>query len=125
MRVEEKIQIELFSYLSLVYPDVIAISESSGIRVSKGLAMKLKRLRSKHTHCDIYVLQPSKGYHGLVIELKAKNIYKKNGELLKDEHLYDQQKTIDALNKLGYYATFAVGFSQAKDVIDDYLNGNI
>lgn len=125
MRVEEKIQIELFSYLSLVYPDVIAISESSGIRVSKGLAMKLKRLRSKGTHLDIYCLKPVGKYHGLVIELKAKNIYKKNGELLKDEHLYDQQKTIDALNKLGYYAAFAVGFQEAKNLIDDYLNGNL
>lgn len=124
MRVEEKIQIEIFSYLSSVYPNVMAISEPSGIRVSMGLATKLKKLRSKHTHADIYVLFPSKGYHGLVIELKAKNTYKKNGELLKNEHLEDQQKTIDALNKLGYYATFAVGFTECKNIIDDYLNGN-
>jgi hypothetical protein len=125
MRVEEGIQIQLFKYLDLQYPEVIAISEPSGLRVSQGLAMKLKRLRSRGTHLDIYVLHPVGNWHGLVIELKAKNIYKKDGTLYKDEHLEDQQKTIDALNKLGYYATFAVGFDQAKSIVDNYLNGNI
>jgi hypothetical protein len=125
MRVEEKIQIDLFSYLALQYPHVMAISEASGVRVSKGLAVKLKKMRSRHTHADIYVLCPKGKWHGLVIELKAKNIYKKDGTLYKDEHLEDQQKTIDALNKLGYYATFAVGFDQAKSIVDNYLNGNI
>lgn len=124
MRVEEKIQMEIFSYLSLVYPNVMAISEPSGLRVSMGLALKLKKLRSRHVHADIYLLHPVGKYHGCVIELKAKSIYKKNGELLKNEHLEDQQKTIDALNKLGYYATFAVGFTECKNIIDDYLNGN-
>lgn len=124
MRVEEKIQIALFDWLALQHPDVIAISEPSGVRVSMGLARKLKRLRSNHTHADIYVLVPRGKYHGLVIELKAKNIYKKNGELLKNDHLEDQQRTIDALNKLGYYATFAVGFEEAKNIITNYLNGN-
>jgi hypothetical protein len=124
MRLEEQIQFEIFKYLSLQYPNVMAISESSGLRVSMGLARKLKRLRSNHVHCDIYVLCPKGDKHGLVIELKAKNIYKKDGTLLKDEHLADQQRTIDALNKLGYHATFAVGFSEAKKIIDEYLNGN-
>lgn len=125
MRVEEKIQMDIFSWLTDKYPDVLAISESSGVRVSKGLAMKLKRMRSKHTHCDIYVLRPSNGFHGLVIELKAKNIYKKDGTLFKDEHLEDQQRTIDKLNKEGYYATFAVGYAEAKTIIDDYLNNRL
>lgn len=124
MRVEEKIQIQLFNWLTAQHPNVMAISEPSGLRVSMGLARKLKRLRSSHTHADIYLLHPSGGYHGLVIELKAKNIYKKNGELLKNEHLEDQQRTIDALNKLGYYATFAVGFDESVRIINEYLNGN-
>lgn len=125
MRVEEKIQIDIFSYLAAKYPNVLAISEPSGVRVSMGLATKLKKLRSKHTHCDIYVLKPSGKYHGLVIELKAKNIYKKDGTLYKDEHLEDQQRTIDTLNKEGYYATFAVGYSESIKIIEDYLNNKL
>lgn len=124
MRPEERTQIELFKYLSLQYPHVMAISEPSGLRVSMGLAGKLKRMRSNHTHCDVYILYPSKGYHGMVMELKAKNIYKKNGELLKDEHLHQQQKTIDDLNRLGYKALFACSLDEAIKNIDEYLNDN-
>ena len=125
MRLEEEIQFQLFTYLANQYPNVIAISEPSGLRVSMGLARKLKKLRSKHTQLDIFIMEPRNGFHALVIELKAKNIYKKDGTLLKNEHLEDQQRTIDALNKRGYYATFSVGFSETKKLIDDYLNGNI
>lgn len=125
MRVEEKIQIDIFSYLAAKYPNVLAISEPSGVRVSMGLATKLKRMRSPHTHCDIYILSPRGRFHGMVIELKAKNIYKKNGELLKSDHLEDQQKTIDKLNSLGYYATFAIGYDDAISKIEDYLNNRL
>jgi hypothetical protein len=121
MKVEEQIQKQIFQYLELQYPDVIAISEPSGLRVSMGLAKKLKSLRTSDTHADIYILEPNKWYHGLIIELKAKNIYKKDGTLLKDEHLQDQQKMIDRLIKKGYKAKFAVGFDEAKKIIDEYL----
>lgn len=125
MRLEEQIQIKLFDWLATKYPDVLAISEPSGVRVSMGLATKLKKMRSKHTHLDFYLLKPVGPYHGLAIELKAKNIYKKNGELLKNDHLEDQQRTIDQLNKEGYFATFAIGFSEAQTIIDDYLNNRL
>lgn len=121
MKVEEQIQKQIFQYLELQYPDVIAISEPSGLRVSMGLAMKLKSLRTSGTHLDVYLLEPNKWYHGLIIELKAKNIYKKDGTLLKDPHLQDQQRMIDRLVKKGYKAKFAVGFDEAKKIIDEYL----
>ena len=122
MRPEEKIQCEFFKYLRLQYPNVVAISEASGLRVSTGMAMKLKRMRSDHTQLDVIILEPRGKYHGLVIELKAKNIFKKNGELLKDQHLHDQQKTIDLLNSKGYYATFACSLDEAIEVLDRYMN---
>lgn len=125
MRVEEKIQIELFSWLSDKYPHVLAISEPSGVRVSMGLATKLKKMRSKHTHLDVYCLEPVGDYCGLAVELKAKNIYKKDGSLYKDEHLEDQQNTINLLREKGYYATFAVGFNEARTIIEDYLNNRL
>lgn len=121
MRLEESIQIELFRYLAHQYPRVIAISEPSGLRVSKGLAVKLKKMRSNHTQLDIVILEPSGPYHGLILELKAKNIYKKDGTLLKNDHLYDQQTTIDLLNKKGYCAKFVVGLDDAIKAVDEYL----
>jgi hypothetical protein len=124
VRVEEKTQMAIFDWLKLQHPDVIACSESSGIRCSMGMARKLKKMRSNHTHLDIIVFEKRGPYGALLIELKAKNIYKKSGELLKNEHLEDQQKTINLLNAKGYKACFAVGFDEAIRAITDYLNAN-
>lgn len=109
----------------MAYPKVVFLSEPSGLRVSMGLATKLKKMRSNDTHLDLYILEPKGKYHGLILELKAVEIHqKKNPELfLKNEHVNDQKKTIEKLNKKGYYAAFAVKFDQAKKLIDDYLNG--
>jgi hypothetical protein len=123
-RPEEKMHFQICDYLKIQYPKIFFISESSGLRVSPGLASKLKKTRSNHTHLDLYVLEPKGQYHALILELKAKNIYKKDGALFKDDHLADQQRTIDALNKKGYKSMFAVTFVEAKKIIDAYLNGN-
>lgn len=126
MRPEEKLHFQISDYLKIQYPKVFFISESSGLRVSQGLAAKLKRVRSNHVHLDLYILEPKGGYHGLILELKAKDIYKKTAplELLKDDHVADQAETIKKLNKKGYKAAFAVRFDQAKKLIDDYLNAD-
>ena len=127
MKQEEKLHGSICDYLKIQYPKVFFISEQSGLRVSIGLRAKLKRTRSNHTHLDLYILHPSKdeSKHGLVLELKAKPVKKKNGELFKSEHLAEQQDTINKLNKLGYVASFATSFQEAKTLIDNYLNGKI
>lgn len=124
---EEKLHFAIADYLKLAYPKIVFISEPSGVRVSIGLATKLKRMRSADTHLDIYILEPKGKYHGLFLELKAEDIYqKRNPELFKkNEHINDQKRTIDKLNKKGYYATFAIKFDSAKKIIDDYLHGKI
>lgn len=123
MRPEETLHFQICDYLRIAYPKVMFISESSGVRVSAGMAKKLKRTRSNHTHADLYLLEPRGKYHGLILELKAKTIYKKDGTLLKNDHVRDQQHTIDELNKKGFKACFAIGFNETKKIIDDYLNG--
>lgn len=120
---EEKLHFAVADYIKLAYPKVFFISESSGVRTSIGLATKLKRTRSSHVHLDLYLLHPKNGKAGLILELKAKPVKKKNGELFKSDHLADQQDTINKLNKLGYVASFATSFKEAKDLIDNYLNG--
>lgn len=126
-RPEEALHFQICDYLRLAYPKVMFISESSGLRVSQGLAAKLKRVRSNHVHLDLYILKPMGEYHGLILELKAKRIHRKDDQtkLLKDDHLADQQQTIDRFNKLGYMASFAVNFAETKKIIDNYLNGNL
>lgn len=62
--------------------------------------------------------------YGIFIELKkdGARLKKKNGEWA-TEHIAEQAKVIEDLRKLGYCAEFAVGFDQAKKIIDEYLGG--
>lgn len=122
-RPEEKLHFEIANYLKIQYPKIFFISESSGLRVSPGLAAKLKKTRSNHTHLDLYVLEPMGKYCGLILELKAKDIYKKKEPLvlLKNEHVAEQKETIEKLSTKGYKASFAVSFAEAKKLIDNYL----
>ena len=103
------------------YPKVIFRSDLGGIKLSKGMAIKYSRIQHSKGFPDLFVYYPSKGYAGLAIELKAKNIYKKNGELLSSEHLQAQKSVLDYLSSNKYLAKFAVGFDQAKLIIDTYL----
>ena len=120
-RKEEKLHIAVCDYLKLQYPNIIFLSEASGVRVSMGLASKLKKMRSAHTHLDLYVLEPKGRYCGLILELKVESVYKKDGGLYSNQHLRDQRDTIEKLNKKGYKADFACSFDEAKKMIDSYL----
>lgn len=62
-------------------------------------------------------------YAGLMIELKRENtrLKKKNGEWASD-HIAEQAKMLARLTEKGYRAEFAVGFDEAKRIIDEYLD---
>lgn len=72
----------------------------------------------KFTHTYTLVLP------GLFIELKREGtrLKKKNGDWASD-HIAEQAETLEMLRKRGYCAEFAVGFDEAKRIIDDYLGG--
>lgn len=59
---------------------------------------------------------------GLFLELKREGtrLKKKNGEWA-TEHIAEQAKVLDDLRERGYCAEFAVGFDEAKRIIDEYL----
>ena len=76
---------------------------------------------------DILILKPNKKYHGLIIELKADGItvFKKNGELRKNKTLKNQYDFICKCRKDGYYACFAIGSTEAINIINKYLNNKL
>lgn len=122
---EKVIHQQVCDYLKLQYPNVIFTSDASGMRVSIGLRVELKRKRcNKYVILDIIILHPAKGYHGLVIEVKRdlSEVFKKGGVMKQTEHLIEQKKSIDRLNELGYLAAFGCGFEHCKRIIDNYLN---
>tara|TARA_Y100001937_G_scaffold23697_1_gene33781 strand:+ start:6945 stop:7301 length:357 start_codon:yes stop_codon:yes gene_type:complete len=116
------LQCAVCKYLQYQYPNILFRSDLGGIWLTKGLAKKAKRIQHSKGFPDLFIYYPSNGYHGLAIELKARNIFKKDGTLLKSQHTAQQQKIIDLLNANNYYATFAVGYNDAKNIIDNYVN---
>ena len=106
------------------------MSDASGLRVNMGLRSLIKQTRSRHAALDLVILHPkyrfdgnrkSILYCGLIIELKKESPFKKDGSLKSDEHLQEQQKTIDELNRIGYYAGFVWDLSTGIELINTYL----
>jgi hypothetical protein len=123
-KTEENLQIAISNYLKLQYANVYFTSESSGLRVSIGTAVKMKKQRSKHKQLDLIILEPRGYYHGLIIELKKdeSEVYKKNGEVKTSEHVKEQFESINLLNEKGYFSTFGFGFEDCKEIIDYYMS---
>jgi hypothetical protein len=122
MKNEESLQIAVSSYLKLQYPDVIFTSESSGIRLTMGQAVKAKKMRSNCKLPDMIVLEPRGIFKGMCLELKKEGtvVFKKDGTPRAGD-ITEQYDTLVRLSQRGYYAKFAIGFDDAKAHIDNYF----
>ena len=121
---EKQIHLQVCRYLDLQYPKVIYTSDSSGVRVSIGMAKALKAIRCKgYKIPDLIIMHPNKLYHGLIIEIKKdlSKILTKSGTFRNDQHVQDQLKSLEELKRLGYAAIFGCGFDHCKSVIDEYF----
>ena len=137
---ELDIQIQVADYLRLRYPNVLFHSDyGSGLKLTPGQAVKQKRLQGgRRSWPDLFIAEPKvktvdrstntqRFYSGLFIELKRPDvkIYKKNGDLVANNHIREQNELLNSLKTKGYYANFACGFDQAKEFIDEYLGGPV
>lgn len=127
---ESELQVSVARYIRLRYPEVLFHSDfGSGIKLTKGQAIKQKRQNGgRRGWPDMFVAEPREikrvMYYGLFIELKkgGTRLRKKDGSPA-SEHIAEQGRTLTALWKKGYQAVFAVGFDEAKKIIDWYLGG--
>ena len=125
-------------YLQMQYPDVLyRFDLAADLKLTVGQAAKHKRLHPKRGWPDLFIAEPKVGkdregrvigmdYYGLFLELKREGttIYKKSdGQLVKDKHIREQAEVLSDLSKRGYMAEFAIGFDEAKRIIDEYLGG--
>jgi len=110
-------------YLRLQYPHVLYHYDPTGLDLSKTQSGMLKAIQGGKGFPDLMIYKPNGRYHGLFIELKKEgtNIYKKSGAPA-TPHIAEQVECLMDLRSHGYKALFAVGFEQAKQIIDDYLN---
>ena len=122
MGAEENLQIAVCNYLRAQYPKVLFNSDLSGIKLTMGQAVKAKKLRSSKGFPDLVIYEPRGNYHALFLELKreGEKILSKKGDL-KTDHLKEQDEVISKLCVKGYLACFAIGFDEAKRIIDMYL----
>jgi hypothetical protein len=120
---EYELQKQLCTYLQIQYPKVLFLSDTiASVKLRIPQQVRNKKIQKDGFKCpDLLILEPRKGYAGLFIELKTKSPFKKNGELLKNEHLQAQHKSLTDLEKKGYKASFCWGFEQTKLLIDNYL----
>jgi hypothetical protein len=141
---ESNLHYQVAQYLKLAYPRLIFRTDfSAGAKMTMGQAVRHKSLQSGRAYPDIFIARPKKfkngeWYHGLFIELKrdgTKLKRDKNGtKILQgdtkvrlvfdwfDKHIEEQADVLYALEQEGYKAVFAVGFEEAKRIIDHYLN---
>lgn len=137
---EENLHQQAADHLRLKYPNTLYRTDfAAGIKMTIGQAAKHKRLQACRAWPDIFLAEPrtfqtynkefpgldTHHYCGLFIELKKEGttIYKKNGELVANEHIREQAAILEQLRKAGYYAEFAIGLDQARALIDCYLKG--
>ena len=118
---EEKLHKSICDYIKLQFPKVLFSTDTSGIKLTIGQAVKVKKLRSSNSFPDISIYQPNCNYYGLFLEVKKETPYKKCGELKKVDHLQNQDKMHKELRRRGYSAIFVWSFEQAKDVVDKYM----
>jgi len=75
----------------------------------------------------MFIPYPSRGYHGIFLELKRDNVSiyvtrgNRKGQLVADEQIQIEAAFLKRMNDLGYFARFAVGYNVAKKIIDWYM----
>jgi len=121
---EKEIHTAVCKYLDAQYPDVIYLSDASGMRVTIGLQIEMKRKRCKSYKIpDLIILHPNKTYKGLVIEIKTdlSKVVTKSGDIRKNIHVNEQLRTLERLQQLGYAGVFGCGFDHIKKLLDEYF----
>ncbi|MEI6851195.1 MAG: hypothetical protein WCL06_00070 [Bacteroidota bacterium] len=121
---EERLCIEVSDWINLQYPNLIYHFDfGSGLRMTKKQAGKQKRLNKVRGYPDLQINFPTRHYCGLFIEIKVNRVWKKDGTLIKDDHVAEQERLLVRLEKLGYCAMFGCGFEEIKDIVHKYMLG--
>lgn len=122
------IQRRIATYLRKEYPGVDFHSDyAAGMLLSPAQAMTRRALESGRGWPDMFIAYPSRGYHGLYLELKREgvSIYvsrgPNKGKLVSNEQIQIEAAVLTRLSKLGYCARFAIGYEHAIKLIDWYF----
>ena len=116
---EDEEQIWLFLWAKInsgKWPELALMHHipNGGMR-SKSEAARFKAMGVKRGVSDVFLPVSKGGYHGLYIELKAKD-----GRLEKE-----QKEWIAAVREQGYYAAVCYGGFEAANLVEAYMKGEV
>lgn len=128
-KTEEGIQKRVCTYLRTEYPFIRFHSDyAAGLHLTESQARINKSLQSGRGWSDLFIPFPSRGYHGLFLELKkdGTSIYvtrgPRKGKLVQNEQIIIEADFLRDMNKHGYFARFAIGYDHAVKLIDWYMD---
>jgi hypothetical protein len=127
---EAQLHKQVAAYIKMQYPGVMFNSDMAGVKLTMRQAVRAAELRSNKGQPDMVIYVPKyqdvqeKFSGALFIELKRKGtkIRKRDGSLVSDKHIQEQEEVMKHLRSMGYVAEFACGFEEAKSIIDKYLD---
>ena len=129
---EDKIYPALIQYAKKHYPKVeVFANVIKDIRLKDMKFNQYQMMQMKATEKgvvdgmpDMLINYPSRGFNLLRIESKkaGETVFKRNGELVKDEHIYNQACYLSRLTRIGNLAVFCVGLENHIKLLDWYMN---
>ncbi len=121
---EANLSIKVSRFMQYQYPRVIFRFDIADLKLTKPQAVRMKALQGgRRGFPDLFIAKPMKGYHGMYIELKNgySDVFKKNGDLRKSDHLENQNDTHIELKEAGYHVVWGLGFDDTINKIKEYL----
>lgn len=121
---ERVIQQALTRWLRQEYPNIDFFNDwASGAYLTQGQNQARLAIASTNGWVDLFIAEPSRGYHGLFIELKREGVrpYLKNGQLSANPQIRIEHEFLMRQHQKGYCARFASGLEAAQQLIDWYF----
>jgi hypothetical protein len=109
---EYTIQKSICELLDLKAPWLLYCASAGGVRTSIAEARRMKATGYKRGFPDLFFYEPREGFMGLAIELK-----RDKGRATPDQKLWKEE-----LQRRGYKAVIARGYSACMDAIKDYFS---
>ena len=128
---EEQIHRQCVRWLKAQYPKVMFITDMSGVPMHPVTAAKMSALRSCNGFPDIMIFvnkwewnedyKSPDIYSGLMLELKSKSPYLKDGTLSKEKHIQEQALVHDRLRAEGWKVVFVWSLDQFMKTVNAYM----
>ena len=142
---EEREQQKFVNWFKREFPHAIIYCDyAAGLNLTDNQRIKMVGMRNRDGMPDIYVDFPSRGYHGMRLEMKKTGtaIYKRDGITLRKapytrryakagklyikrgDHLQEQALTLQEYCVAGYFARFAKGLEHAQELTMWYMQAS-